>query len=142
MDQVRDFHRRLGNFYAQMAESAEKERVKALLEYMSRHEHNLGQCIERYEGSAAKDILDHWFQCTPDIAKCACFDGVDLKPDMSVHDVLEKALWYDNCLVEFYRGMADLPVTSNLQNLFRNLVEMEEQEKKKAARVALEADQD
>lgn len=141
LDQVRDFHRRLGKFYAEMANSAGKEKVKALLAYMSRHEENIERIIAKYEEDAAKDILDHWFEFTPDIAKCACFNGIDLTPEMSVDDVIQKALWYDSCLVEFYGGMAALSVTTNLQDLFQSLAEMEEHKKRKAMRAALELDQ-
>ena len=57
LDLVRDFHKQLSELYARMAEVATKEKVKMLLNYMSRHETQLEQCLARYEEHAAKSLL-------------------------------------------------------------------------------------
>ena len=41
LDHARDFHRQLSDHYAQLRDKAERERVKMLLDYLSRHEKHL-----------------------------------------------------------------------------------------------------
>lgn len=139
LNEIRDFHRKLGHFYREAATKVEREKVKALLEYMGRHEENLNRYLESYEKDAAKRVLDTWFQFTPEIVKRGCFDEVAIDPDMSVDDVIRNSLWLDECLTKFFKQVADLSVSSDVKDLFSNLAAMEETEERHAARAAVEA---
>jgi len=138
---VRDFHRQLGDFYAEMSVKAEREKVKALLEYMRRHEEHLEAHLGKYNKPGAGRLLDAWFARMPEIAKCECFEGPKLTRDMSVEDVVRTALWFDDCLIEFIREMAELAPTDYLRDVFSSLASMEEQEERKVTRAALELTQ-
>jgi triphosphoribosyl-dephospho-CoA synthetase len=139
LDRVKEFHRDLSSYYANVSEIAHKERVKTLLRYMSRHETSLVQCLDRYEKEAAKKVMDTWFQFPPALDKRKCFEGVrKLESDMSLEDVVETALWFDNCLVEFYQQLADTSVSEDVTELFQNLLERVKEEKHEAARTLTE----
>lgn len=138
LDQIRKFHHQLGAFYAETAEKAERNRAKALLEYMGRHEERLEARLTEYEEDAAQAILDTWFEFLPDIAKCECFEGVELNPDMSVDDVVGTALRFDDCLIQFFQEMADLSVVEDVKELFASLVRMEEEEEREVTRASVE----
>jgi len=141
LDQVRDFHKRLSDFYANRADIAKDQRAKMLLEYMSRHELNLEQCLEEYEDVGANEVLDTWFKFAPDIAEPECLDGVELKDDMTVHDIIMTAILFDNCLIEFFKEMAEKAVSEHLREFFDSLVQLENSEKLKMMRSALQIDQ-
>lgn len=142
LDQVRDFHRQLSRCYAERADIAKDERATMLLEYMSRHELHLEKCLAAYEARAADRILDTWFKFTPDVAKCKCFECVDLTPDMTINDIIQTAMWFDNCLIEFYNGMAERSVSQDVRELFNNLAQQEQEEEHSAVRNALEIEQE
>ena len=107
---ISGFHRQLGAFYEETAAKADQERAKALLEYMSRHEEHLKDCLGAYEKDASEAILDTWIQFMPDITKCECFERMEVSEDMSIDDVVRISLWFDDCLIQFFREMADLSV--------------------------------
>ena len=138
LDKVREFHRGLSEFYARMSEIAQKEKVKMLLDYMSRHEEHLEQCLSRYQTDGAKRLLDTWFKNTPPILKHEFFRKAKLTPDMSVKDVVKAAIQFDNCIAEFYMQMAELSHTDEIRHLFRCLLEMEKEEERQAIRSALD----
>ena len=138
LDKVRDFHRKLSEFYAKMQEMAHREKVRMLLGYMSRHEMHLEECLARYENEGAKGILDTWFQFTPPIAKWEFFEKLDLNADMSVDDVIQTAIKFDDCLVEFYLQVSEMAACEDVRALFSKLLNMEKAEERQAIRNALE----
>ncbi len=135
---LKDFHHQLGDFYADMETKADRERVKALLGYMRRREESLQQNLERYDKAEAGLLLDTWFARMPEIARCECFEGPQLSQDMSIEDVVSTAMWFDDCLIEFVREMAELAPSDNLKEVFSSLANMEEQEERKVSRAAFE----
>jgi len=62
---IRGLHSQLGWLYESMGDVADKERVKMLLRYVSRHECNLEQALGQYQQQAAKAVLDTWYKVAP-----------------------------------------------------------------------------
>lgn len=54
IDHARAFHRQLGERLRRMGDASEKERVRLLLSYLSRHEEHLGETLEQYELGAPR----------------------------------------------------------------------------------------
>lgn len=137
LDYVRTFHSQLSKYYESLSQIAEKERVKMLLDYLSRHEKHLAENLAEYENDAAKKILNTWFRFIPKNIPPDCFENNKLKPNISVDDVISIALHFDDCLIELYKVMAEEAEIEELKDLFNNLLEMEKQEEKILARDAL-----
>ena len=137
LDHARTFHNELRRLYEQLSTETQKERVKMLLEYLSHHEKHLEQSLAAYEESASERVLDTWFKYVPQEDKLKEFQDVKLEPDMSIDDVVDVALRMDNCLVEFYKDMAEVAVIPEVKEVFTNLLAMEEKEKRKLVRDAL-----
>jgi bacterioferritin (cytochrome b1) len=57
---------------------------------------------------------------------------------MTVEQVMEIGLEMDKCLVASYKGMVETATTPECREIFENLLKMEEQQKHKLARIALE----
>ncbi len=84
--QVREFvdfgkhlHARISEFYDELNEKAELERVKMLLEYLSRHEHHLEQTLARYKKEVHGGILEAWLEYSPTLDVDAVMETSQLR---------------------------------------------------------------
>ena len=138
LERIQDFHRQLGAFYEATAEQAARAKAKALLEYMGQHERALQACLADYERDASAKILDTWIQFLPDLEQCQDFDEVEISKDLSVEDVVRMSLRFDDCLIRFYREMAEIAVSQDVKEAFESLARLEEQEERNLTRATLE----
>lgn len=138
LTQIKTFHSDLGTFYTDAAEQVETGRVGALLRFMGDHERYMRECLDRYEQRASRKVLDSWFQFSPVFKASRQIHKVEVDPEMSVGDVVNVALDFDDRLMKFVHNLADQSKTGDVRQLFENLAEIEEQEKHKASRAALE----
>ena len=142
LDRARVFHEQLSGFYANMEKTADREKSRILLNYMSRHEQNMVECLARYEKEAANRVLDTWFKFPPEMKECRCFECVDLKPSMSLDDIIDVALKVDQCLLKLYSETAEKSNSQEVRDLFRKLLELEQKEETECLRNALHYEQE
>ncbi len=142
--QVRDvlnvavrFHQHLEDFYAQLARQEDRDRVKMLLDYMSRHEKGFEQMLADYGKGQAQALLDTWMQFEPDERGLKVPEPRTLRADMTVDEVIKIALRLDDELIRFYSQAADLASIDDVRDLFAKLARQEEDEKSKATLNAL-----
>ena len=138
LDHARAFHQELEIYYDRMSQIAEKERVQILLEYLSRHERHLDECLAAYENDAVHAVLDTWYKYTPDKATVHDIESLQLKPSMTLADVIAAALKMDQCLVELYQEMLDRSVSEDIKELFKQLLTLEKTEEVQLVRDAVE----
>jgi len=138
LERARTFHRKLAEYYEQLGAVQGKDKVRMLLDYMGRHERRLEEAIANYEEDASRGVLNTWFKYTPEQATYRCFEDIEVKPDMTVEEVIKTALRMDNCLVELYRGMAERSVSEEVRQLFDDLLRLEQSEELAMVRSALE----
>ena len=137
LDYVRDFHKKLSDFYHDLADQTDKERLKMLLEYISRHERHIEATVTEYEASASKRILDCWLQCAPKMETADIAEDLKLKSSMSVDDVINLAVKLDDYLIDLYKQAADSAESKDAKDVFTKLLEMENHEKHKLVRQAI-----
>lgn len=132
-----ELHGELRALYDKLGAKSDKERVKMLLDYLSRHERNRAAAMERFgKEHKGHSSLDVWLQFAPtrDIEKmlreCA------VRPDMTTDEVVSAALAFDDALIEIYKLAANEADDPKVQALFENLAEMEEKEKERFVRDA------
>jgi hypothetical protein len=138
LNRARTFHGKLCDLYGRMSDIAEKERVKLVLNYMSRHEHYMDECLSAFEKGANKQVLETWYKYTSPKSTVAALEGIELRTDMTVEDVLKVAMRLDECLVDLYRGMAEGAPSAELRSLFQELLELENMEQRQLVRDAVE----
>lgn len=138
LGQIKTFHLELGSFYSDAAGRVKRAKVIALLRYMGEHERHLKRCLDRYEKLAHARVLERWFQFSPRIPRRTDFERVVMAPEMTIADVVQVTLGFDDRLMRFVGDLADQSDSIEVKALFVNLLEMEEQEKHKASRAALE----
>lgn len=129
LDRVIEFHQQLHDLYQHLSDIAEKERVKLLLEYMAQHEEHLRESLAEYEGGASEKILNTWFKYVPSSTILKDCSETQLNPDMSVEEIIDTALRFDDCLVDFYKTMAENSGIEEIEKIFLNLSNMERHEK-------------
>jgi hypothetical protein len=134
IDHVRHFHRALSEYFHRLSDQTAIERVKLLLDYLSRHEARLDEALSEYEDAASKRILENWFQYTTEKDLFESCRHLEVRPDMSIDDVSELALRWDSCLIEFYREMASCSDCEDVGDLFRELLKTAEQDRKRLSR--------
>ncbi|BBA33652.1 hypothetical conserved protein [Methylocaldum marinum] len=129
-------HGQLTDLYDSLNQQNDQARVKMLLEYLSRHERNREQAMQRFENGSRKGILNFWLQYSPGSNVDQLLKKCSVRPDMSVDDVIKIAMDFDNALIELYKGAAIIVDDPRAKEIFANLAEMEEQEKHRFIRDA------
>lgn len=139
LDHARLFHRHLSEFYEGLVSQEEAERVKMLLEHLGRHEKHLEESLAEYENEASRQVLDTWFQYTHDEATLKVPESLEIKPDMTIYNVIQIGLALDDRLIEVYKESAENADVPEVREVFKNLLAMEEEEKHSLVRAALES---
>jgi rubrerythrin len=138
LDCVKQFHSKASDLYNQLANHEEQERLKLLLDYLSRHETHLAKSLADYEQETSEKILNTWFQYVPDQALLEPINNIDIEPNLSVDEIVDLAMGLDNCLIELYKEMINhSSAISEVKEVFQNLLDMEKQEQHQLARSRL-----
>ncbi|QGY40451.1 hypothetical protein GM415_10040 [Pseudodesulfovibrio cashew] len=137
IDQVKAFHRKLGDLYQGLSDTVEKERVKILLEYMSRHHDNLAYIMDEYEEGLTEKVLNTWFMYVHEECDLSPFFDANLGPDTTAQEAILVALDLDKCLMETYEAMLAQEVPDEVSEVFERLLEFEKKEKIKLAKTSL-----
>ena len=140
LNQARKFHRKLAEFYDDLQDSATKERTRALLSYMSRHENYLDQCLAEFGNEVSDNVLDTYFRNGSDATRLSEISEFSIKEDMDAEDVIAAAMHFDTCLINFYKEMADRTVAQKVRDVFENLLAMERNEQVELSKKSLELD--
>ncbi len=138
IDSARAFHQRASKFYQELNDKTEGARVKMLLDYLVRHEAHLDRALGDYTQEIRTKALDAWYQYAQDHCLLQPFDVSQYPVNMTAEEVLDIGLNMDSCLVASYKGMAEAATSAEVREIFESLLLMEEQEKHKLARIALE----
>jgi len=135
------FHRHLGAFYELLRQKVESPKVQLVLEYLSRHEDRMEATLGRYEQEMANKIAHAWFKSVPGDSVDARIAACEVKPGMTLDELLALTLKFEDAFIGLYRHVADQAVTDDVRavfetleresrkdraNLVRNLVEMED----------------
>lgn len=131
-----ELHTQLRALYDSLSQQSEQQRVKMVLDYLSRHERNREQAMRRFEQDLHSNSLDVWLQYAPSPEIEKMLADCILRPDMSVDDVMTIAMNFDNALIEIYKEAAREAEDTNARAVFQNLAEMEEKEKQRFIRDA------
>ena len=107
LNHARKFHRRLSEFYEDLKDSVEKERTRALLDYLSRHETYLDESLAKFQEAVSDNVLDTFLNYKADTANVSNITDFEISDDMTVDDVVAAAMHFDALLIKFY---GDIPI--------------------------------
>jgi rubrerythrin len=142
--QVREFvdfgkhlHGKIKELYQDLNEHAEFERVKMLLDFLSRHEEHMEESLARFEKDARKSILEAWLEYSPELNVDAVMARFPVHEKPSSDEIFQLAMDFDDTLVKLYREVAEKVNDSKTKDVFKNLLQLEEKEKIQVARAAM-----
>lgn len=145
--QVREFvdfgkhlHGRIKELFDDLNEHAELERVKMLLEFLSRHEEHMEESLARFEKDARHGILEAWLEYSPSLDVEAVMEKFKVKDKPSSDEIFQIAMDFDDTLVKLYREVAEKVNDSRTKQVFKNLLQLEEKEKIQVVRAAMALD--
>ena len=107
-----------------------------LLDFMCEHEKRMEKSLVTYEQHAPKSILGTWLQYTLEEPPKRFIDSLHASPDMSVNDITELGQKVDDYLLGVFEEVTETAATSDIKEVFQNLMEMEEEEKHSLTRAA------
>jgi hypothetical protein len=139
LDEARDFHGQLAEYYSQLSVNATQRRVGLLLDHMSSHERNLQQGLAAYEDDAPRQVMDTWVDLSHHEDILATCEQMPISADTSVDSVTRVAMDVDRCLQRFYRDVAGSAESETVREMFKNLIDMEEADLRRLAFGALQA---
>jgi rubrerythrin len=129
-----ELHAQLRTLYGSIGEQAEQERVRMLMDYLSSHERNREEAMQRFGRDPHANVFDVWLQYAPDARIEQMLKDCVIRPDMSVDDAVKIAMTFDNALIEIYKEAAREAQDTTAKAVFTNLVEMEEREQQRFIR--------
>jgi rubrerythrin len=142
--QVRDFldfgkhlHAALKQLYEELNEHTELERIKLLLDYLSRHEAHLEEALARFEKGSRSGILNAWLEYVPDLDVDAVMGKYRVEAVRSSDELIGMAMEFDTVLIELYREVSAKINDPKVKEVFLNLLALEEHEKIQVMRAAL-----
>ena len=142
--QVREFvdfgkhlHGKIKELYEDLNEHAQLERVKLLLDFLSRHEQRMEESLARFEKESRHGILEAWLEYSPGLDVDKVMDRFRLRENPSSDEIIQIAMDFDDALVSLYREVAEKANNSKVKALFNNLLQLEESEKIQVARAAM-----
>ncbi|WDI41735.1 hypothetical protein [Bremerella sp. P1] len=139
LDHVRSVHHQLNKVCHQLSTNEPDERLQLLLAYIGRHEEAFNSAVRRYEKeSNVKTALDTWLQFTADETITEAFANLDLHAGMTAEEIVEQVLSFDAKLMDLYRDLAASTSSSQVRDLFSDLVQMAEGKQHQYARILQE----
>lgn len=141
LQRARSFHHQLSELYQELSDATDKPRMKLLLDYMSRHEAGLEECLRGYEKLADDRVMEAWFQFTPESVPEQPYAKFEVTPGMCMGDVVRMALEFDNCLLTYYQQLVNEAPSDELRDLFSELLTHGKREAVELSRSALEVEQ-
>ncbi len=137
LDHAREFHRRLGRFYAGLMDLAQSARTRELLAHLVEHEAVLDRRLGEYEEAVSDNILDTFFKYMLD-GNEAHFRDYPVPDEVDAAYVIEAARHFDGVLGRFYSEMAKKALSDHVREVLLNLMEMELREQMSLSKQALE----
>ena len=93
--------------------------------------------LVEFEESMDENILNAWLSCGADEALLKPMEHPTFTPDMSVDEVINHALEIDDFLINLYGTIAEQSASDEVQQVFSNLLTLENNEKLQFVRNAL-----
>ena len=129
-------HAALSDQYAELEQLSSSERARLMLDYLNRHEQNLAQAMDKYEGDMTQGIASLWLQDVPELQSDELVEkvrGVDLG---NVDNIIGVALDVDEYLIKLYQRMADEIDSDAGREVFKSLIKLEDNERHRLSRAA------
>jgi hypothetical protein len=127
---TREFHRSLAGYYDQLSHEVHRNEVKQVVDFIGRHERHLERCLGEYGLTMPDSVRNAWFRAVPELHVRQLIEEALANPDMSVEDVTDLAVRFDDCLIKLYRHLAEECPPGSLREALEGMLTFEAEEEK------------
>jgi len=124
---IEDCHQALADLYQRLSVEANDEKVKLLLEYMKNKEQISYLHLHQYVQQAPVSLLNTWLDNFFDQSFPLRCKELELKPELSIEDVVTLAIQLDMQLIEAMQTVANNSPTIEAETAIGNLTSKEEE---------------
>lgn len=124
---IEDCHKALADLYQRLSIEANDEKVKLLLEYMKNKEQISYLHLHQYVQQAPLSLLNTWLDNFFDQSFPLRCKELELKPELSVEDVVTLAIQLDMQLIKVMQAVASSSPTIEAETAIENLTSKEEE---------------
>ena len=136
IDFIETYHRQLKEFYRSHRDSMDAERMKMLLEHISRHEKNIQDILRDIREQDQDIILKTWVQFVP-FSETILPRNRLTDPEQDLDSVVQPVFELDDNLIRFYNKMIHQSgIGKPVKEFFQQLITLEEKEKTQIAEAA------
>lgn len=136
IDFLETYHQQLKDFYLKHRDTANSERLKMLLDYISRHRKNIQDVFENINKNDRDIILKTWIQFVP-LSETIQPEEALTDPGQDIDGVVEQVFELDDNLIRFYRKMIHQGgISEPVKEFFEQLIRLEKKEKTQVAEAA------
>jgi len=134
LTQIQDIQNDLNNYYTGISGKTDREKVKILLDSVKETKNKMVKSIEEYKEHGNIDILNTWIQYSPE--NPVHFDEAEysITTDMDVEEVVKRIIRHDNWLDTIYEYIAESASSTAVKNVFENMHQNLEHEKRNLAK--------
>ncbi|MDX2443775.1 MAG: hypothetical protein QNK30_08230 [Bacteroidales bacterium] len=104
IEQIQYYHRQVCELYQNLYRKSDKPDVKNMLADLSRQEKSREEYLEKHK--VREKAMNRWLQVPPNKISnqmSECFNKINANSDLSVKDVTDLELHFDNCLIKLYK---------------------------------------
>lgn len=129
----KDFYKQMRLIYEELNDQIDIRRIETFLDAIRRHVGDLEEEILSLEKDATPEVLDAWFQFSPEPPELNIDPTARIGPDMTIDDIFFIVFDFDSALVEFYQKIAESTELVKVREIFFNLMQNVKAEKEKLA---------
>lgn len=129
-----DYHRKVSDYYQEMADGVVSPRVRLMLDYLIDHELHRALALGEFCQDASHRVLDHWFKGVEITFPVARQDtlGEDARTDLD--QLVKAAVSYKSSLISYFAHLLEHSTDKELINLIATLKTQEEKAMKRMIR--------
>ena len=129
LDHVTSFHQRLNDIYFKIDDLSEKEKLDLILAFTEQHKRRLQENLNLYEKETPEKIKKIWLKYISENDLSNECKDINLDPTMSIQQVIDTALNFEDCLIRFYEKVVERCHFPEVQKIFENLLNLAKRER-------------
>jgi len=122
---IEQYHIGLSEYFISLKANSTDERVNLLLEFLGKSEAYLAEYLEKYRKTSPNRLMNAWVKYVPWLPTdiyCECRKNLNLQPPLVTYNVLDAALHFDDCLINYYTTLVQEIQNDQVAEIFSNLL--------------------
>lgn len=129
-----NYHRRVSEFYQDMADGEVSPRVQLMLDYLIDHEQNRALALGEFCRDASPHVLEHWFKGVEINFPEAREEILTESSRRDLDQLVKAAVYYKSSLISYFSHLLEHCEGKETTDLFQTLKTQEEKAMKRMIR--------